>query len=81
MSYYLNHVYTCCAFPSHYWIRVAHSPLTIGYMLHVPLSLLLDYMFSSVDKHILIHIHMIRNHFTPARMEISVHRQFQTPQE
>ena len=32
-----------------------------GYMLRVPLSLLLDYVFSSVDEHILIHIHMIRN--------------------
>ena len=32
-----------------------------GYVLCVPLSLLLEHVFSSVDEHILIHIHMIRN--------------------
>ena len=42
-----------------------------GYVLHVPLSLLLEHVFSSVDKHILIHIHMIRNLILKEKMVCS----------
>ena len=37
-------------------------------MLRVPLSLLLEHVFSSVDEHILIHIDMIRNPILKEKM-------------